>query len=439
MAGGTWVAQNKVRPGVYINFASEGASLGTVGDRGVAALGLTLPWGPAKTMMSIQSGDDVSGLLGYDISSPQLLLVREALKRAQTLLLYRLNAGTKATIAIGGLTATALYGGVRGNDLAIAVQASADDENKFDVVTLLNGEAQDTQPGVSVAEDLKPNAWVTWSGTGALTESAGATLTGGADGTATNADHTDFLAALELEDFQTVALSSTDSTLKGVYAAFARRLRDDEGKKIQVVLENDPTADHEGVISVKNGVVLTDGTVLTAAQATAWVAGATAAATIAESLTYKAYDDATDAAPRYTNSQIEAALEAGEFLFTSSNGKAIVEQDINSLTSFTPDKGKPFRKNRVIRTLDGIANDFKRIFESYYLGKVNNDTDGRSLLQTEIASYLESLQNAGAIQNFDAKTDVSVAAGTESDSVYVELHVQPVDSIEKIYMKVKVK
>jgi Phage tail sheath protein. len=132
-------------------------------------------------------------------------------------------------------------------------------------------------------------------------------------------------------------------------------------------------------------------------------------------------------------------LEAGEFLFTASGGKAIVEQDINSLTSFTVDKGKKFSKNRVIRVLDGIGNDFKRIFESYYLGKVNNDADGRSLLKVEMISYLNSLQDAGAIQNFDSQTDVTIVAGTDSDSVYVDLNVQPIDAIEKIYMKVKVK
>jgi len=32
-----------------------------------------------------------------------------------------------------------------------------------------------------------------------------------------------------------------------------------------------------------------------------------------------------------------------------------------------------------------------------------------------------------------------VTQGSDSDSVYVEIHAQPIDSIEKIYMKVTVK
>lgn len=442
MAGGTWTVQNKVRPGVYINFKSDPQTLGTLGDRGITSLALPLSWGISKQMMIIQSGDDTIETLGYDISAPQLLLVREALKRARTLLLYRLNSGTKATATIGSdadaLSVTARYGGERGNDLQIVIQENIDDRGLFDVRTLLSGTEVDLQT-VPNAAALKNNLWVEFSGSGSLTETAGAPLTNGADGTVTNADHVDYLAAVELHDFNTIALASTDNTLKSLYSAFIRRLREDEGKKVQAVLENYPSADYEGVISVKNGVILSDGTVLTAGQTTAWVAGATAGAALNHSLTYQPYDDAVDVNPRYTNTQIEAALRAGEFLFTANNGKAIVEQDINTLVSFIPDKGKVFSKNRVIRVLDGIANDFKRIFEQFYIGKVDNNVDGRNLFKNECNTRLSSLQDINAIQNFDSQDDITVNPGNESDSVYIEAAVQPVDAVEKVYMKVRVR
>jgi hypothetical protein len=436
MAGGTFTTQNKVRPGAYFNFATN-ATLGTLGDRGIATMALKLSWGAVKQVLTIHAGDNVKTILGYDITDAKLLLIREALKRAGTLLLYRLNAGTKATAIVGSLTATAKYGGVRGNDLKIIIQTNVDDAAKFDVKTLLGSDEMDKQVVANIA-GLVANAWIDWSGTGSLTATAGATLTGGADGTVVNSDHTDYLAAIEVYDFQTVALPSNDSTLKSVYVAFAKRLRDDEGKKIQAVLENYPTANHEGVISVKNGVVLSDGTVLDSISATAWVAGATAAAQVNESLTYQAYDDAIDANPRYTNSQIETALKAGEFLFTQNQGGALVEQDINTLTSFTVTKGKIFSKNRVIRVLDAINNDLKGIFESFYIGKIDNNPDGRNLLKNEYVKYMETLQSIGALQNFDSQTDITIVQGDASDSVYTEFSAQPVDAVEKIYTKVKV-
>lgn len=438
MAGGTWTSQNKVRPGVYVNTVSEPKALGTIGERGVVALALSLPWGPEKQVITVEAGADTTDVLGFDINDPALLLVRESLKRAKTLLLYRLNSGDKATATAGDLTATAKYSGTRGNAISVVVQANIDDPDKFDVKTLVSGVVVDSQTVTAISE-LAANGWVTWSGTGDLTATAGVNLTGGTDGAVTNADHTAFLTALELLDFNTVGLTVDDATLKPLYTAFVRRLRDNEGKKVQAVVANYPAADYEGVISVKNGVVLSDGTTLTAAQAVAWVAGATAGSTVSQALTYVAYDDAVDVSPRYTNSQIEAALLSGEFVFTPSNGRAIVEQDINTLHSFTPEKGKQFRKNRVLRVLDGIANDLKRIFESFYLGKVDNNADGRNLLKSEAIAYMNTLQAINAIQNFDAQSDVTIVAGNESDAVYAEIGAQPVDSIEKTYLKVRVK
>lgn len=438
MAGGVWSSMNKVRPGVYINFASERQALGALGERGIVTMPLPLSWGPSKQVITVNAGDDTFDMLGYDITAPQLLLVREALKRAKTLLLYRLNDGDKATATIGGMTVTAKYSGVRGNNITIVVQANVDNPSMFDVQTLVEGREVDVQT-VSTIGELRENAWVTFSGTGTLTETAGVNLAGGTDGEVTNADYMDYLAAIELYDFQTMAAPVTDETLKAVFVSFVQRLRETEGKKIQVVLPDYPDADYEGVISVKNGVVLADGTTIDKVKATAWVAGATAAANVNESLTYAAYDDAVDVDTRYTHSQIEQALLNGEFLFVPSDGRAIVEQDINTFTSYTPEKGKHFSKNRVIRVLDGIANDLKRRFEQNFIGKVGNTEDGRNLLKNEIINYLNALQNIGAIQNFDAQGDIQVLSGSDIDSVYVELYIQPTDAIEKVYMLVTVR
>ncbi|MBU5445182.1 phage tail sheath family protein [Paenibacillus sp. MSJ-34] len=438
MAGGTWTTQNKVRPGVYVNVNSAPKALGAIGERGVVTMALPLSWGPEKRVIELQAGADTLPTFGYGIAEPQMLLVREALKRAKTLLLYKLNAGTKATAALDNMTVTALYGGERGNDISVAVQKNMDDNTKCDVKTFVDGQEVDSQTAADVA-GLATNGWVSFSGEGPLQESAGIALEGGANGAVTNQDHADYLSAIEVYDFHTMALVSTDASLKSLYASFMKRQRNDEGRKMQLVVENDPAADHEGIISVKNGVVLSDGTTLTAAQATAWVAGATAGANANESLTYQAYEDAVDVEPRLTNSQIEAALRNGEFVFTQLNGRAVVEQDINSFTSFAPDKGKPFSKNRVIRVMDGLANDYKRIFEQFYIGKVDNNDDGRNLFRKECINQAQMYQDMNALQNFDSQKDVNVLPGADGDSIYVELYVQPVDSIEKIYAKVQVR
>ena len=146
MGGGSFTLQNKILPGAYINFVSTSA-IAQMGTRGVAALPLELNWGPDAEVFSIESAEFNKSALkvfGYDALDDSLLLVREALKRAATLLIYRVNGGgTKATVTVGGMTVTAKYGGTRGNDIKVAVVANVDDENSVDVITYLDGQEVD--------------------------------------------------------------------------------------------------------------------------------------------------------------------------------------------------------------------------------------------------------------------------------------------------------
>src|SRR5690606_4820490 len=103
------------------------------------------------------------------------------------------------------------------------------------------------------------------------------------------------------------------------------------------------------------------------------------------------------------------------------------------------EKGKAFSKNRVLRVLDGLANDYMRVFAQSYIGKVSNNVDGRNLFKAEVINITEQYQNIGAIQNFDSQTDVEVLPGNEIDAVLVNQWVQPVDSAEKIYFDITVR
>ena len=227
----------------------------------------------------------------------------------------------------------------------------------------------------------------------------------------------------------------TASANKAAIATWIKAMRDDEGVKCQAVLANH-VADSEGIINVSQGVVMSDSTTLTAAETTAWVAGATAGASITTSNTGMTYAGAIDVSPRMTKTEMETAIKAGKFIFKADSAQNVTAAyDINSLTTVTVEKGKMFTKNRVIRTLDNIANDITTIFESNYVGKVNNNDDGRALLKAALVDYFNTLQNMGAIQNFETN-DVVITAGTDSDAVLVTAAIQPVDSVEKIYITV---
>lgn len=246
------------------------------------------------------------------------------------------------------------------------------------------------------------------------------------------------LVKLKTEVFNTLCYpydgESYDSN-KLAIATWIESMREDEGIKIQAVLP-DYVADNEAIVNVTQGIKLSNNVTLTAAQTTAWVAGITAGANINQSNTGRKYIGAIDVVPRMTRTEMETAITNGEFIFkVDSTQNVTAVYDINSLTTETVEKGKMFTKNRIIRTIDNINNDITIIFESNYVGKVNNNAAGRSLLRASLIEYFNELQRLNAIQNFVAE-DVIVEAGKDIDSVVINCYIQPVDSIEKIYITV---
>lgn len=250
-------------------------------------------------------------------------------------------------------------------------------------------------------------------------------------------DVTAALAALKTEKFDTLVYpyDTTHATEKAAIVTWIKAMRDDEGVCCTAVLANQ-TADSEAIINVTQGLKLSETESLTAAEATAWVGGATAGASVTTSNTGKKVLGAIDVVPRMTRSEMEAAVTAGKLIFKVDNVQNVtVVTDINSLATTTTDKGDMFRKNRVIRVLDGIRNDIASIFEASYVGKTNNNADGRLLLKSALVDYFTTLQNMGAIQNFETD-NVAVEKGRAIDAVLVTAAIQPVDSVEKIYIQV---
>lgn len=436
IGGGTFTAQNKVIPGAYINFVSA-SNVINIGTRGIAALPLPLDWGAEGKVISMDAGDfnrNAQTVFGYDPTAAELLLVREAFKRAKTLLVYRVNGGgEKAKCTVGGLSVTARYAGIRGNALKVAVLTNPDDG--FDVVTYLSDTAVDTQT-VTAASELVGNDYVTFTGS-TLSAAAATALTGGENGTANGTTYAAALTALEVEQFNVIGCVSSESSIKALFVAYVKRLREDEGKKIVAVLANQAGADYEGVISVKNGVVLEDGTIVNAEQAVAWVTGASAAAEENESLTNTVYEGAVDVTAKYTKTQYETAVKSGEFVFYGEGGKARVLADINTLTTFAAPKSADWTSNRLIREMDGWATDVAAIFNATYLGLETNNDTGRQLFKADLVSLAKQKERIGTISDFDS-SDIVITQGNGKRDVAASCALHFNDSMEKLYMVVTV-
>ena len=140
---------------------------------------------------------------------------------------------------------------------------------------------------------------------------------------------------------------------------------------------------------------------------------------------------------KYTKSQFEAAIQAGEFVFYADYGKARVLTDINSLVTIGQNVSADWTSNRVVRVMDGWANDVARIFGASYIGLVTNSDTGRQLFKADLVALGIQYQSIDAISNF-ASEDITVNQGDGKRDVSVDCALQPNDSMEKLYMTVVV-
>ena len=89
--------------------------------------------------------------------------------------------------------------------------------------------AQARQQTAKTADTLAGNGWVTFSGTGALTATTGAALTGGLDGTVQSAAYSAYLSAIEPYAFDVMIYDGAESTVQSAMMAFIRRIADEAG------------------------------------------------------------------------------------------------------------------------------------------------------------------------------------------------------------------
>lgn len=435
LGGGTFLTQNKILPGAYINFVSVAKASATLSDRGIATIPLDMDWGPENQVVTVELADFLKNsqkIFGYAYTAEKLKPMREIFKHAKTVYFFRLNAsGVKAANTF----ATAKYPGTRGNDLRTVITENEKSELEsklYDVATFLGTVQVDLQTGIKAMADLKPNDYVDWITSASISLTASLPLKDGTNGTVEDAAYQTYLDKMEAYNFNAMGCPSNKSTIAELFAAFCKRMRDDVGKKFQVVCFRN-LADYEGVVSVKNTIVgQTDDPALIP-----WATGVVAGTAVNKSATNMDYDGEYSVDTDYTQTELENGIREGSFMFHQVDEKVVVLEDINSFISITDEKSSDFSSNQTIRVLDQIANDIAVLFGKKYIGKVPNDASGRVSLWNDIVKHHMELQNIRAIENFNPD-NVTVVQGDTKKAVVVTDYVTPVNAMAQLYMTVYV-
>lgn len=433
LGGGTWVTQNQVLPGAYINFVSLARATATLSDRGTCTMPLELDWGADDEVFTVTNEDfqkRCQKIFGYAFDHEKMKGLNDLFLNAKTLYAYRLNGGgAKATNTF----ATARYSGVRGNDLKIVIQVNADDSTLYDVDTYLGTTKVDSQT-IAKAADLVANDYVTFKTNATLAVTAATPLTGGTNGTVNGTAHQNYLDKIESYSYNTMGVVVTDEVTKKLYVAFNKRLRDKMGVKFQLVI-HDIAADYMGVISVKNRVA-NEG--WSEASLVYWVTGAECGCEVNKSCQNKEYDGSFAVNTSFTQTQLEQCIKNGEFVLHQVNADVRVLEDINSMVTTTDVCGDVFKDNQTIRVIDQLGNDDAVLFNTKYLGVVPNKPSGRTSLWSDLKKLREDLQTIGAIENF-SDSDLTVEQGDTKKSVLVTGTIEVVNAMGKLYMTTIVK
>ena len=177
LGGGTWVTQNKVLPGSYINIVSAVTSRSALGNRGTVAI--ALPIGKEKgTIIEITAEEfakDATTILGFANTDNKAKPLRELFLRASKVIIYDTDDGDGVTVA-NICTALEPY---EFNVLACYTNTAADKTTYINTVkTWIDGGKQcqavvydasnpDTEAIINVAttvsdEEADPHALVAW-------------------------------------------------------------------------------------------------------------------------------------------------------------------------------------------------------------------------------------------------------------------------------------
>ncbi len=433
LGGGTFLTQNKILPGTYINFISSARAEAFLSDRGYLAIAMPLDFGVDGEVFTVTNDEfltDTLKLFGYSYTSDKLKGLRDLFKNVTTCYIYRLNSGTKATSDFG----EAKHSGIRGNDIRLVIDLNIDDNALFDVTTYIDNIVVDTQTVATMA-DIKDNDFVVFNKSKTLVVSLTVPFTGGTNAEESNyaPEHQKFLEKIETYSFNAICAYTGEKTISSLYSQFTKRMRDEVGVKFQCVVYQN-LFDYEGVVSLENKVI---DAVDPEYSLLMYVAGIISSCKVNKSNTNKKYDGEYVVDTDYKQSDLETAIKTGKFIYHKVGDDVRVLSDINTLVTTTEEKGSDFKSNQTIRVLDQIGNDIAVLFNTKYLGVVNNDKSGRLSFWNDLVTHHKTLESIRAIEDFDPASIV-VEKGSTKKSVVVYDKVMPTNAMEQLYMTTEV-
>lgn len=196
-------------------------------------------------------------------------------------------------------------------------------------------------------------------------------------------------------------------------ATWIKAQRTQKDNKVKAVLYKN-AADSEGIINVTNEYFEVGSKKYTGQQYLSRIAGLICGTPATISCTFAPLPEVTGV-EFVDRESLDRRIDAGEFVVFNDGEKVKVARGVNSFVTTVQDKGKSFKKIKLVELMDMIHDDIKKTAEDNYLGKYANSYDNRCLLVTAINGYFAELEAASLAE----KGKNNCAIDVEATKIYL--------------------
>ncbi len=458
MAGTFILGETKVRPGSYFNIQKKGGNAAAGIMNGVTAVIFKADFGPLNTVVELSAEDGYEKTFGTGLTTDA---IKEAIAGgAKTIIACRVgNGGTKGTINLkdvdeeDALSITARYPGKK--DFMVTVREKLSDSAlkecifytgtaEFEKVEFASGEgeAEALVDALATSKNFKAELKENKGGAVLATVSQSA-FTNGTNPETTTGDYSNAFAQVEPYEFNTICLDTEDTEIHLLLQSFINRIFD-AGSLAQAVVAEKHTVELETRIRhaaafndekmnyVLNARVDEQGTVIDGYQTAARVAGMIGAVSSGSSLTHTVVSGFSEILEKLTNTDMISAEKRGCIVLSYNKAKQVwIDNAINTLITPADNQDDGWKKIRRVKTRFELIRRINTTTDDL-VGKVDNDTNGRATVISQIQGVGDSMREEGKLVAC-AVTESSVYIA-DGDSAWFDIDVIDRDSMEHIYL-----
>jgi hypothetical protein len=267
-------------------------------------------------------------------------------------------------------------------------------------------------------------------------------FTPGEDPKTSVSDYSDAAELTEAYETNTVCADTEDKDVLMLMVAYLNRtyesgnlsiglFAENPEKDIDARIETAASLNDEKVVYILNSKFNLYSEEISGFRTAALLAGMVAAVSSKESLTHTVINGATDLDETLANTKIIEALQKGCVVLSLNSARQIwIDKAITTLVTPDSEQDSGWKKIRRVKTRFELMRRCNKLMDSL-IGKVDNDTNGRQTIISQLNGVGKDMVAEGKIVSFKASiSDQYVADG---DSCWFVFDVVDKDSAEHIY------